>query len=320
MNEKQSADDMNLDVTDPDVMQEDMLPSVSVVGGQETPGLAPDWITSDMITSMERCADLIPRWRAALNKVILQALPKDDWVTFDGKHASIGNVAVQSAIPMMAGFKIESLEGPAKKESDDDVGKKYMYEYRGVFSFAGKRIVVIGSCDSRQKFFARSHGSWRQLSDINEVHIIRAAYNACIGGAIKMFLGITRISCEQIAGLGLNITPADQSNAFKPARPAGAGAPASPPPVSPPVPPPADPYNGVAPTRITAPISDAQRKRMWAIAMTTAEARGYPNNRDYAKATVARSMVKLGIKSNADVNRDNYESLCIAIERDGLEE
>lgn len=91
-----------------------------------------------------------------------------------------------------------------KKERHDretSQGEKYYFwEYTGVFKAGGIEIVEMGTCSSRDQFFAKNKGEWIPSADVDETNVMKAAYTNCITRGITGIIGLRNFPLSRLPG------------------------------------------------------------------------------------------------------------------------
>lgn len=92
-----------------------------------------------------------------------------------------------------------------KRLSQDDKGQFYIYEYTGTFALPGSydSIEAVGTCSSRDQFLGTETQQGRQLSEIDEGNIQKAAYSNMMVNGVTRLLGVRHLTWEQLDALGI---------------------------------------------------------------------------------------------------------------------
>lgn len=90
------------------------------------------------------------------------------------------------------------LQQPVALPVEDENGKYFIYSVTGNFRLGGDSIDAIGTCSMHDKFFARSGGKLRAMSEIDPGNIIKAAVSNCEQNGISKLLGIKGLTWEDI--------------------------------------------------------------------------------------------------------------------------
>jgi hypothetical protein len=144
-------------------------------------------------------------------KVALQRTYEQDWVVFDGKPYLTGTGAER--IRPMFGITLTDLDSKRYEERDKD-GPYYYFVVSGIAHFKGDAMAVVGTCSSRDQFFAtrweedpKTHKRERQLipsQDVDPTNIVKAAYTNLVTNAVTRILGIRGFSLDQLKEFGLD--------------------------------------------------------------------------------------------------------------------
>lgn len=202
---------------------------------------------------------------------------QNDWVDQQGKPYLTGSGAEK--IARVFGIKIHSVKG-VKRLSQDEQGTFYIYEYNCVAELPSKfdSIEAVGTCSSRDKFFAKKGDEWKPLSQIDECNIQKAAYTNCIGNAITRLLGLRNMTWEEIEKLSLGKINRGKSPKVE--------------------------YNKGT-TSGNYKISEPQARRLYA--MCTAAKVSHDSMRAYLKK-------EFKLDSSKDINIKDYEQICALVQ------
>ena len=153
------------------------------------------------VSTTDDIISLAERRIAKVQKIIgisLQITNAGDWVDQEGKPYLMGSGAEKVA--RLFGVKIKSVQS-RKIDSEDEKGKFYFYETTGIAELPGgfDAIEALGTCSSKDVFFAKSHGEWKPLSEIDETNIMKASYTNFLANAITRLLGLRNLTWEQLA-------------------------------------------------------------------------------------------------------------------------
>lgn len=135
----------------------------------------------------------------------LRLTTEQDWVSQDGKPYLQHSGAERIAKP----YGISLLDVRREKiVSQDDGGQYYIYIYEGDASMRiSGRIVTqhaVGTCSSRDALYGKSGGVYKQLSQVDEPSVMKAAHTNFIVNAITHILGLRNLTWDQLKAAGLN--------------------------------------------------------------------------------------------------------------------
>lgn len=144
------------------------------------------------LANVERAAKLGPRMQQAIMLLCVSHTFPEDWTIFGEGDKARACLASAGAERLIRSLEIEFFdwEKPEKQEWADDKGSAYRYIYRAKARMWGKVIMVQGVFSSREKLLGYVKGEPRPIEDINEGHIMTAAYHVCRGEGIKAMLGL----------------------------------------------------------------------------------------------------------------------------------
>ena len=129
--------------------------------------------------------------------IALRATNSQDWIDQDGSPYLQGPGAEK--VGRLFGLDWKLKGDPRKVSSDDDKGPFYYYEVRLlVSSKSGDNIEAVGTCSSRDSFFAKAKGAWRLLSEIDETNIMKSAYTNALSNGITRLLGLRNLTWEEV--------------------------------------------------------------------------------------------------------------------------
>lgn len=153
---------------------------------------------TDVLAIAEKRSTMLKRFI----ELSLKHTNKTDWVDQNGKPYLTASGAEKVA--RLFGVKIHSVNY-RKVHSQDDRGDFYIYEYTGVAELPSKfdSIEAVGTCTSRDVFFAKKGQEWRKLSEIDESNIMKAAYSNLLVNVITRLLGIRNMTWEQVEAAGV---------------------------------------------------------------------------------------------------------------------
>lgn len=207
-----------------------------------------------------------------IKSIVLKLTNHHDWVDQAGKpylQASGGEKVARA-------FGISWRIDPPVYESLD--GGHFSFTYKGYFSLGGTTIEAIGTRSSKDGFFKKygpkgPDGKREELpaSEIDKGDVQKAAYTNLIGNGITRLLGIRNLTYEELREAKIDVDKITKVD------------------------------YGTSKTERTGKISDAQRKRFYAMAKGS----GYSD--DEIKAYMKE---KLNIETSNDITIDRYEEAC----------
>jgi len=153
--------------------------------------------TDDIISSAQKRV-------AQVEQIVSLALKRTneyDWVDQNGKPYLTCSGAEKIARLFGISWKVLKTE---KVFSNDEKGQFYFYEFTGEFILGKDKIETVGTCSSKDQFFAKSKGVLKPLSEIDETNIRKAAYSNMVVNGITRLLGIRNLTWEQVKKGGID--------------------------------------------------------------------------------------------------------------------
>jgi hypothetical protein len=152
----------------------------------------------DPLAIIERRNQMLER----LLDYAIKATHAGQWTDQQGKPfptAAAAEVMARRCAVRIANVKKQKID------SQDDQGPFYMYLVEAVASLPGEwdSIEAMGTCISRDQFIG-TNGAKRQLSEIDEGNILKAAYSNMVVNAVTRLLGVRNLTWEALAKLGIS--------------------------------------------------------------------------------------------------------------------
>lgn len=149
---------------------------------------------------------IIEQRNKLLEKVLAYAIAAThagQWVDQNGKPWPTAAAAEVMARRCAVSVKSTHCE---KRLSQDDKGQFYIYEFTGTFALPGAydSIEALGTCSSRDQFLGTETSEGRNLSDIDEGNIQKAAYSNMMVNGVCRLLGVRNLTYEQLAAAGID--------------------------------------------------------------------------------------------------------------------
>jgi len=128
-----------------------------------------------------------------------------DWVD-QQDHPYLTGSGAEKLMPLF-GVSLRDMSYE-KLMSSDDKGQYYIYQYKGQFSWRGGSIIAVGTCSSRDKFFAWNSAdqSYKPDSQIDETNIMKAAYTNMLCNGVTRLLGIRNLTWDMLKQSGVDKT------------------------------------------------------------------------------------------------------------------
>lgn len=153
----------------------------------------------DLLAVIERRNEMMSR----ILDYAIRATHPGQWVDQNGRPYPTAPAA--EVMARRCAVSIKNVQ-TNKVPSSDDKGPFYMYVVTATSSLPGgyDSIEAMGTCSSRDTFLGTETKAGRQLSDIDEGNILKAAYSNMLVNAITRLLGVRNLSWERLAELGIN--------------------------------------------------------------------------------------------------------------------
>src|SRR3990167_6232559 len=166
----------------------------------------------EQLIALETMAKNADRMIAAKQKVwavLLKVAKPGDWTVFEGQGKKKAELGHGGAMRYAAFLGISFTNWSAAKEvGTDDKGNWYRWDYECDCIFAGRTIRVYGRAGSRDKFFGKAKGEFKELHDVNEGDIKIAARRAAMKEGVKTMLGLHHIPPEELEAAGVKMETA----------------------------------------------------------------------------------------------------------------
>lgn len=161
----------------------------------------------DPIAEAEKRVDYINK----VMKIALKVTKPQDWVDFGGKPYLSGPGAER--LRPLFGITLSDMKHE-RINLEDEKGTYYVIIVTGTVHFRGDSIPVIGTCSSRDQFFAVRYENnekyYLPASEVDITNILKAAYTNMLTNAVTRCIGIRNLTWEQLDELGF-----DRSKAAK---------------------------------------------------------------------------------------------------------
>ena len=225
---------------------------IDVEGQSASPAVIEQLTNQKALEAYEYVAANIDRFVAAQKKIrdgILRIALAGDWVVFgtekeEGqkteKDSDTANLSYGGCTRIVNTLRVSitnrsELERIAHK---DEKGDWYEYRQYADFNWNGLMIKgVMGVVSTRDRFFGKSYGKFKDVWDVQEHWVARACHRAVVKEGVKLIFGLHQVPIRDLAAAGVKLEDA-KSYKFK---------------------------DSAAPKGDGSLISDPQRKRLFAI-------------------------------------------------------
>ena len=167
--------------------------------------------TVDQMDALIAVTKRLPEFGKAVDALvgaIIQRSYPGDWVCHprpgvaeDDQVANM-NAAAAERIALFLGISETNWIGPIKSKADD--GHHYTYTTEADFSFGKRKIHVISKVGTRDKFFGKADGKWKELDEVQEDDIQKASFRACRKEGVRTLTGTRNIPLKKLRELGFD--------------------------------------------------------------------------------------------------------------------
>jgi hypothetical protein len=136
--------------------------------------------------------------------ILLGYTREKDWVNIDGSPFLQESGAQAIGGPM----SVNIVEIKSEKTwGEDKKGRFYTWKYWGrAYSLKIRREIEIeGICSSRDKFFGKVSGEYKELEEVDEPNVMRKALTNLYRNGVMRLLGLRNIEWSELSAANLNI-------------------------------------------------------------------------------------------------------------------
>ena len=160
--------------------------------------------------------DIIDKRSAIFEKVLavaVNATNSNDWKDMGGKPYLESSGCEKAARRFGVSIYDVTIE---REDLNDDNGRYYLYTVMGKASLGNESIESIGTCSSRDKFFAtniewftnkdgerKSKKTNKPIQDVDIANIKKKAYTNFMGNAVRKLLGLNNMTWEMLEKYGI---------------------------------------------------------------------------------------------------------------------
>ena len=139
------------------------------------------------------------KWMDELVSMSLSRLRPGDIVSLEGRPYINADGCYK--IARLFGMKIKYAGLPQKVDAQDKKGAYFYFIHAATISLpnAMDSVDVIGNCSSRDPFFGKAAGVWRQLEDVDVLDIMQKAQTNTDRKGIAKLLGLNNITWDDVA-------------------------------------------------------------------------------------------------------------------------
>lgn len=154
-------------------------------------------------------AENIEKLVGAQNKIrmaLLRLAQSGDWVLFGDGDKAKAELNFAGAMRIGSTLGVSFLNWSAEKETGtDEKGSWYRWNCECDAVFRGRTVRVYGRASSRDKFFGKAHGEYKELHDIDEGNIRQAARRGAMKEGVKVLFGMHHMDPSELEKYGVKM-------------------------------------------------------------------------------------------------------------------
>ncbi len=128
--------------------------------------------------------------------IALKATNHLDWIDQNGQPYLQGPGAEK--VMRRFGLRVWDVKREKYTESDDK-GDYYYFRYTARVGFNEREFIeAVGTCSSRDQFFAMREGKLIPTSEVDITNIEKSAYTNCLSNGVTRFLGIRSVEWKEL--------------------------------------------------------------------------------------------------------------------------
>ena len=161
----------------------------------------------DILWLAENIEALVTAKKKIVTAMLKMAVP-GDWVSFSSDSDPDGSASLgyDGAMRIAEPCGISFIDRKVKKIiGRDKEGEWYRYESEVTCIRGGRQVRTWGRAGSRDVFFGKADGKWKDLSDINEGNVKMAAIHSSMKEGVRILLGITSFPVKDLIQMGVNV-------------------------------------------------------------------------------------------------------------------
>lgn len=163
----------------------------------------------EQLIALESIAKNAERMIAAKQQVwnvLLRIAKPGDWTVFESQGKKKAEIGHGGAMRYAAFLGISFTNWSAEKiVGTDEKGQWFRWDYECDCLFAGRSIRVYGRAGSRDRFFGKDHGAYKELHEISEGDIKIAARRSAMKEGVKTMLGLHHIPPDELEAAGVKM-------------------------------------------------------------------------------------------------------------------
>lgn len=134
-----------------------------------------------------------------VKSIALKSTNVRDWIDQNGNPFLQGSGAEK----VMRRFGLRVWDVKSERFNvDDEKGTYYYFRYSSKVGFSDREYIeAVGTCSSRDQFFAIRNGQLLPMAEVDITNIEKSAYTNCISNGVQRFLGIRSVTWEEIEAI-----------------------------------------------------------------------------------------------------------------------
>lgn len=163
--------------------------------------------SEDMLWLAENIESLVAAKKKITTTILKMALP-GDWVSFSSDNDQNGTASLgyAGAMRIAETCGISFLDRKVKKITGTDKdGEWFRYEAEVTCTRGSRQVRTWGRAGSRDVFFGKADGKWKDISQINDGNCHIAAIRGALKEGVKILLGMPNFPIKDLLQMGVNI-------------------------------------------------------------------------------------------------------------------
>lgn len=129
-----------------------------------------------------------------------------DWVVFGDEEKVKAELNFAGAMRIGSTLGCSFMNWSAEKETGtDERGTWFRWNYECDAVFRGRTVRVYGRASSRDKFFGKAHGKFKQVIDVDEGDIRMAARRGAMKEGVKVLFGLHHMDPAELSKVGVRL-------------------------------------------------------------------------------------------------------------------
>ena len=136
---------------------------------------------------------------------ILQMTIPGDFVVFGSGEKERAELST-AACERIARIGISVVNSKMTKEvGRDEKGEFFKYTATGTGTFRGRKVDVLSCVSSRDKFYGRADGKLKDVTEVSQTDVEKAAWRGLMKESVKALLGLRRLDPAELRARGVKM-------------------------------------------------------------------------------------------------------------------